>query len=279
MRSVDKYDPNGIITILDRSLTKRVGTKLHEGYTALLKLEGREYKDFRALAGSKPKRPLKDDRPFSPSDTMRDAIKIGFAKLVSRGAPEIRSRRREKPDRSYPISSHSWTVYSPTVAKKQLDRSAFLHRGTGVPKEIVFYFNFESTSVHKHVSLIHGGTRYQGSLSVENQRVRLFWDAPFAKCIKQTMPERYQQFKSDDGGIVAPAEIHFSKESHDAYLVDFRDPETTNADVDWNVPPPSPTAYEVTRSNQLAGFVYVIGLPAYPGIFKIGHANDLSDVS
>jgi len=37
----------------------------------------------------------------------------------------------------------------------------------------------------------------------------------------------------------------------------------------------NPTDFTGSRSNQVEGYVYVIGLNAYPGIYKIGHANDV----
>lgn|GEM_PF-4523326 len=45
--------------------------------------------------------------------------------------------------------------------------------------------------------------------------------------------------------------------------------------IDWEISPPEKTEYIATRTNQVEGFVYVIGLGAYPGKYKIGHANDI----
>ena len=40
----------------------------------------------------------------------------------------------------YPQTKHSWTLLSDNIAIKKLDKSSFLHNGTGIPKEFVPYF-------------------------------------------------------------------------------------------------------------------------------------------
>jgi hypothetical protein len=53
----------------------------------------------------------------------------------------------------YPFASYSWVMYSPTVAVKEMDKSSFLHHGTGVPKDIAFYFDFKPDDEAKAVWL------------------------------------------------------------------------------------------------------------------------------
>ena len=89
MMTGHRYDPEGVIKIIAKAIPATPGTKLHAGYSALTKMEGRRYREFRDLVGPKPRRPLRDDRPFSPSDTIRHAIREGYAKLV-------RSQRADK---------------------------------------------------------------------------------------------------------------------------------------------------------------------------------------
>ncbi|WP_400162878.1 hypothetical protein ACAF76_008195 [Brevibacillus sp. TJ4] len=40
----------------------------------------------------------------------------------------------------FPIISDSWVVVSSKKASKKLDKSAFLHRGTGIPKDVRYFF-------------------------------------------------------------------------------------------------------------------------------------------
>ena len=79
-----KYDRNGLIKILNRTIPVESGTRLYAGYRALQKMEGKSYGDFRDIVGPKPRRPNKDDRKFSPSDTIRQALKNGSVSLISK---------------------------------------------------------------------------------------------------------------------------------------------------------------------------------------------------
>ena len=40
----------------------------------------------------------------------------------------------------YPIEINSWVIFSENVFIKKLDKSAFLHRGTGIPKKTKKYY-------------------------------------------------------------------------------------------------------------------------------------------
>jgi hypothetical protein len=73
---------NHIIKILNYTNPASFGTRLHAGYDALMKLEGKIYQEFRDIVGTKPKRPKKDSRAFSPADTIRHAINNGYVELV-----------------------------------------------------------------------------------------------------------------------------------------------------------------------------------------------------
>ena len=134
----------------------------------------------------------------------------------------------------YPFASYSWVMYSPSIAVKEMDKSSFLHHGTGVPKDIAFYFDFKPDDEAKAVWLIHSDKRYEGHLSpdVQNQRVRLFWQAPFSKLIEELMPGRHQHFSNDVGHSGPPAEMRFVKQADNVYLVDFLEPESIFADAE-----------------------------------------------
>jgi 5-methylcytosine-specific restriction enzyme A len=126
----------------------------------------------------------------------------------------------------YPISSYSWTVYSPRVAVKKMDKSAFLHHGTGVPRDIAFFFNFTSSDDVKSVSLVHSGKGYEGHLSpdIVNERVRLFWQGALSNLIESLMPERHRRLLNDEGEQGPPAEMRFLRQAEDIYVLDFLEP-------------------------------------------------------
>ena len=54
----------------------------------------------------------------------------------------------------HPLTSYSWTVLSDIVAIKRLDKSAFLHHGSGIPFAIKSFFDLENLGDdEKRVSL------------------------------------------------------------------------------------------------------------------------------
>jgi 5-methylcytosine-specific restriction enzyme A len=130
----------------------------------------------------------------------------------------------------YPVTAFSWTILSPTVAIKQMDKSAFLHHGTGIPGEIAFFFEIGPDDDRKSIVLIHSGERYGGYLNTENQRIRLFWRTPLSGLIKEIMPEYYYRFANDDIGDLLP-EMRFEKGGDDVYSIEFLKPESITADI------------------------------------------------
>lgn len=107
-----------------------------------------------------------------------------------------------KQEISLEISAYSWTIESSTVANKVLDRSAFLHRGTGIPKEIrPFFLERELSPGESHpVSLVFQGQTYAAHIDMEGQdtaRTRLFWNVDFTSLLKETFPHHYQQYSTN----------------------------------------------------------------------------------
>ncbi len=86
----------------------------------------------------------------------------------------------------------------------------------------------------KSISLIHSGIHFEAQLSpdVRHNRVRLFWQSPMSKLIEELMPIRHQQYSSDEGGEIAPAEMRFCREADDVYSVEFLDPDTISKDAE-----------------------------------------------
>jgi 5-methylcytosine-specific restriction enzyme A len=135
----------------------------------------------------------------------------------------------------YPFTSHSWTVFSPTVAVKLMDKSAFQHHGTGVPRDVSFFFDFDPDQDAKSILLTYSGKQYQANLSPdpEHQRVRLFWKSPLSKLIAELMPSRHQIYSSNEDSDAAPAEMRFSRMRDDVYSIGFLEPDVISADTDY----------------------------------------------
>lgn len=100
------------------------------------------------------------------------------------------------------LRAFSWSIESGSVAHKILDKSAFLHRGTGIPKEIrLFFLDRDLSSGERHpVSLVFQGHAFAAHIDMEGQdsaRTRLFWNADFTSLLKETFPHHYQQYSTN----------------------------------------------------------------------------------
>ena len=101
-----------------------------------------------------------------------------------------------------PYRSYSWIVISETSATKMLDKSAFLHGGTGIPSNVRWFFDAESMGVGEKEAVILqdrvDGTEYDASVVVRSieadpsQRTQLLWEASFSKRIRAVFPDVYQ---------------------------------------------------------------------------------------
>lgn len=98
-----------------------------------------------------------------------------------------------------PFDAYSWTIESASEAIKKLDKSAFLHRGTGVPKEIRPFFLIKDLvpGARHEILLIYNGVEFRAHIdmeSIEASRTRLFWSADFAGVLKDTFPYHYDLY-------------------------------------------------------------------------------------
>jgi len=181
---------------------------------------------------------------------------------VFRGEAE----RRGTPQGSqvgYPVKAHSWTVYSPDVAVKAMDKSSFLHHGSGIPKEIVFFFGYSPEADPKPITLLHGGVRFPATLTPDNEdqrdRVRLFWRGGFSKVIAEKLPHHLKLFSGDVEPPGPPPEMRFERSSveADTYQVEFIVPEEVASDaVPSDVEPMVPAGRQEGASKQRMATVY-----------------------
>lgn len=113
-------------------------------------------------------------------------------KRLKRVAAEIRENAQQ-------LVAYSWTIQGENTAIKALDKSAFLHRGTGIPVEIRTFFVDEvmTPGEKRNVVLVCNNTEYAAHIETDHQetpRTRLFWNADFATMLKTTYPVHYQQY-------------------------------------------------------------------------------------
>jgi 5-methylcytosine-specific restriction protein A len=102
----------------------------------------------------------------------------------------------------FPLEADSWEIISRYKFKKKMDKSAFLHQGTGIPIEIRDYFDI--VDMHpgekRNVKLIYRNSDYRALFVMDRQstpRTRLFWKADFDKVIKEDLSFWFDLFSQN----------------------------------------------------------------------------------
>ncbi|MBJ6749889.1 EVE domain-containing protein [Geomonas anaerohicana] len=121
------------------------------------------------------------------------------------------------------IASFSWTIEGRCRASKVLDKSAFLHHGSGIPKDVRWFFLDRELEAGERVdvTLLADGKAYPAHIAMESQgtaRTRLFWDSSFVSLLHKSFPEhlkRYQQDQLPPNGVVMCLERRDDSRSYD----------------------------------------------------------------
>ena len=139
----------------------------------------------------------------------------------------------------YPIESHSWRGISDTVAIKVLDKSAFLHHGSGVPRDFKVFFGLDKLAPDQKVdiTLVHKDRRFGAHFEMDKalERMRLFWRSDFADLLKESLPEWYQAFSKGIELDSDRPEMRLQRLSGSEYQVDFIRPAEIKLDIDADV--------------------------------------------
>ena len=134
----------------------------------------------------------------------------------------------------------SWTIINSYVTVKNMDKSSFIHHGTGIPIEIRKYFELHDiVKGHQYpVNLVYQDKVFQAVISADNQpnpRTRLFWHEDFSSVIRSIMPSWYQYFLSHSDSSESP-EMRFIKTGQpNKYQIDFIDPKEVQKDIDEDI--------------------------------------------
>lgn len=135
----------------------------------------------------------------------------------------------------YPQTKHSWTLLSDSIAIKRMDKSSFLHHGTGVPKEFVPHFTSGAPvdPEGNPATLAYDGKHYSARFQYDalNQRVRLFWKADFVDVLKLRFPQVYATY-SDDMDVIDPPLMMFART--DDQIINVKFFESPAAAEDWS---------------------------------------------
>lgn len=124
--------------------------------------------------------------------------------------------------------TYSWNVEK-KIASKVLDKSSFVHGGTGIPKDITSFFVKLEMQPGEQVpiKLIYEGTTYQAYLEKEtglNGRTRMFWRPRFRDMLREKYAYIYNSYQKDaepDKQVI----MHLEKGAQQSYKVSFGVPE------------------------------------------------------
>ena len=80
----------------------------------------------------------------------------------------------------------SWEIIDETTAVKTCDKSFFEYNGSGVPKEICWFFDAEelSSGETKAIKVVYKGKEYSGKVAndtTDRRRVRIFWNTELGR--------------------------------------------------------------------------------------------------
>ena len=122
---------------------------------------------------------------FSGGDESNSFLKHRGFTIIASGTKEL----------SFPIESYSWKILSETIAVKYLDKSSFLHHGTGIPADIRFFFNLEELKPDekREIILTFKDKKFTASFQFDavHERIRLFWKSDFDKLLRDEFPNHY----------------------------------------------------------------------------------------
>lgn len=141
----------------------------------------------------------------------------------------------KQPDRvrKFPIIDHSFTWHSETVMVKELDKSAFLHHGTAIPKEMIDYWiGTRGNDRNQPLDLIYFDTKYSAHIENDDHgRFRLLWNSNFEEVLQTRFPRAYQS-SSQDLLLSGKPQIRFEKLGKNTFTIEFIDEEKINQDND-----------------------------------------------
>lgn len=147
-----------------------------------------------------------------------------------------------------PLKSYSWEILSERVAVKHMDKSAFLHHGTGIPKDIAFFFNLNTQALKrpKPTTLLYCGNSYATVFQLDklHSRFRLFWKGDFTQQIKSRFPDFHRAFSQDERLTGNRPLMRFEKLSDDCYEVDMILADVIAADIEAEIQEEAETRQE-----------------------------------
>jgi hypothetical protein len=125
----------------------------------------------------------------------------------------------------YPVKAFSWEVFTDKIAVKHMDKSAFLHHGTAIPREIAFFFNLDRTQLDEQIetTLVCAGRKYKAHFELDaHLRIRLFWKADLSQLIQSKFPNIYSEYSRGVDVTRGAPLMEFQRLASDEYLLDIK---------------------------------------------------------
>jgi len=144
---------------------------------------------------------------------------------------------------------YSWDIRSERVAIKEMDKSAFLHHGTGIPIQVRKFFDANNIpeGEKREIVLIYNGVEFPAHIEMSKLRshmgrsvareTRLFWRKDFENIIKNKYPILFDLY-SDDVKVKSSLRPYFrceKTENENEYVISFLDPdeEIEDRNISW----------------------------------------------
>lgn len=117
---------------------------------------------------------------------------------------------------------YSWEIINDITAIKNCDKSFFEYRGSGVPKEIRWFFDSEDIQNGEQIPLIliYKDNKYNAHIEMESlqlSRTRMFWKSDLKKEFDEVLKDYRLKLGKEDG---YPS-IKFTKIFGNTYEVEF----------------------------------------------------------
>lgn len=115
--------------------------------------------------------------------------------------------------------SYSWEIHPGNVATKRMDSTVFVGSQTGVPKDILHFFDLHNVSKNKITpAYLHfGNAIYKAKFKWTNGRMRLHWGPDFAKKICALYPNFFSMAKNGEDLPEGMPHIKFCPLTHRAF--------------------------------------------------------------
>ncbi|TDO95012.1 dynein-related subfamily AAA family protein [Halanaerobium saccharolyticum] len=134
-------------------------------------------------------------------------------------------------------SSNSWRILSENIFLKIIDKSVLHNNGTGIPKDIIKYFEIEDIAEggNREIIFNYNDEEYYARFEhISLDRYRIMWRQDFANILKDELSFWHQKFEEDSsyGSDQERPKLKFFKKSSNKYEIELIKGEETDITYD-----------------------------------------------